>query len=139
MLLLGGGRGEAHGLDERSGVARGEAFEQRLKRRPRSAIAAPTQRGVHTRADRRSMPRSIASIALDSGAGLRRDAGQGRELSASVDGWAGHARTRSVSMKPKYAQPMRAPLGAVSPPQGVGQSLHAGLCGSYTAPSSACA
>ena len=40
-----------------------------------AAIAAPTQRGDHTRAARRSMPRSIASMAFDSGAGLRRKPG----------------------------------------------------------------
>ena len=44
-------------------------------RMPRKAIAAPTQRGAQTRAERRSMPRSIASTALDNGAGLRRKPG----------------------------------------------------------------
>ncbi len=42
---------------------------------PRASSIAPTQRGAHTRAERRSTPRSIASTAFESGAGRRMNAG----------------------------------------------------------------
>ena len=65
------------------------------------------------RAERRATPRSIASIACDSGAGVEMNDGR-VSWRIFVEGWAKLARTRSVSMKPKYAQPTRAPVGAIS-------------------------
>ena len=67
---------------------------------PRSTSIGPTQRGAQTRAARRSMPRSIASIALDSGAGLPMKPGIWLRA-AWPEGPAKPPRTRSVSMKPK--------------------------------------
>jgi hypothetical protein len=69
----------------------------------------PTKRGAHVRASRLSIARSIASTALPTGTGLRMNAGM-LPCSVRVDGCAKDARTRSVSMKPKYAQPARAPV-----------------------------
>jgi len=84
----GGGIGQAHRLDELGGVALEAPFDQRLQD-PRRAIVAPTQRGDHTREARRSMPRSIASMAVDSGAGLRRKAGIWRFISSTDAGVGG--------------------------------------------------
>ena len=59
------------------------------------------------------MPRSMASMASTSGAGVETNFGS-VWVRICEDGWAKLVRTRSVSMKPKYAQPTRAPVGAVS-------------------------
>ena len=65
------------------------------------------------RAERRATPRSIASIASGSGAGWAMNFGS-VEVRPCVEGCAKLALTRSVSMKPKYAQPTRAPVCASS-------------------------
>jgi hypothetical protein len=65
------------------------------------------------RAERRATPRSIASTAADSGAGRATKPGM-TPMSACVEGCAKLPFTRSVSMKPKYAHPTRAPVGASS-------------------------
>jgi hypothetical protein len=56
-------------------------------RSPRRAIAVPTQRGDQIRAACRSIPRSIASTALDSGAGLLKKLGVLMFI-CTADGWA---------------------------------------------------
>ena len=59
------------------------------------------------------MPRSIVSIASDSGAGVEMNDGSA-PVRPAVEGCAKLPFTRSVSMKPKYAQPTRAPVCATS-------------------------